>query len=75
MLDETQKAAAALLGGHSTVDETATKLEIPAETVRGYLSDPEFSAEVSSQRDAAETATEEAVQKEAARAFGIPEVR
>lgn len=70
MLNKTQTAAAKMLGNYSTPEETASALNIPAETVRGWESDPEFSAEIASARDAAEIVLEKRVQAEALSAFG-----
>lgn len=73
MLDETMKNAARMIANASTEAETAAKLGIPAETVREYLADPAFSAEVAAQQTAAESASTEAVKREARAAFGIGE--
>ncbi len=73
MLTDSQKQAAKLLANGSTETETAAELGIPAETVREYLADPDFSAEIAAQRTAVESASIEAVNREARAAFGIRE--
>lgn len=73
-MTDNEKSAARLMGAEfATVPETAAALQVSEETIRGYLSDPEFSAEIASQRDAAERVSEERVQAEARAAFGMVE--
>ncbi len=70
MLDEKKKAAAVLFAAYSTPEEIAATLQITADDLQDYQTDPEFSEAVTAERSQAADTAEKGVQREALYAFG-----